>query len=151
MSVFESIPKNVVIKHIVSQLTYKQRIKLYNTCRHFWGMKTNEYIYGDFVDLTVGGLFEIFYMLDRKKIAVLSLYPYRATYRYILQVGTEYKELYDKIERATRLYCDTFGPGLPRDLPSDSPIYRITKRPLTISHETYMQQSLKIRKYIKNE
>lgn len=41
------IPKNVVIAHIVPHLTYKERTKLYSTCRRFWSMKTDEYIYGE--------------------------------------------------------------------------------------------------------
>ena len=143
MSVFKSIPKDVVLKHIVSQLTYKQRIELYSTCRHFWSMKTNEYIYGDFVPLSQDGIFDIFYCLNMKKIAVLSHYPYAVTHRYVLRVYEGHKELYDNIERATRLYCDTFGPGLPGDLPPDSPVYHITKRPLTISYKTYMRPNRK--------
>lgn len=133
MSVFESIPKNVVINHIVPHLTYKQRTKLYSTCRHFLSIKTNEYIYGDFMELSRGGIFEIFYMLGRIRIAVLSLYLYRVKNRYVLEVYNGYEELYDKIER------ETFGPGLPRDLYPDNPVYHIVERPITVSYETYMQ------------
>jgi len=41
----EGLDKNIVINHIIPFLTYKERIKLYNTCRRFWAMNTGEYIH----------------------------------------------------------------------------------------------------------
>jgi len=67
MSVFESIPKNVVINHIVPHLTYKQRTKLYSTCKHFWSMKTNEYIFGRWPDCNYQYLYDIVHTVNKQE------------------------------------------------------------------------------------
>jgi len=45
---FLSIPKNVIIKYIIPHLLYKERIKLYCTCKQLWSMfkPDDDYIYG---------------------------------------------------------------------------------------------------------
>ena len=73
MSVFELVPKNVVISHIVPHLTYKQRTKLYSTCRHFWSMKTNEYIFGQWV----GGnyIYDLVHLINKRETGFITCSP----------------------------------------------------------------------------
>ena len=38
------IPKNVITTHIIPYLLYKDRIKLYSTCKYLWKLYNGEYI-----------------------------------------------------------------------------------------------------------
>ena len=65
------IPKNVVINHIIPFLTYKERTKLYCTCKHFWCMKTNEYIFGEWVGDDDQFAYDLVYTIDKQEIGFL--------------------------------------------------------------------------------
>ena len=112
------IPKNVIIAHIVPYLTYKERTKLYCTCSHFWSIKTDEYIYGEwdisnyrYSNIHVMNKQQTGYMMytksndssEYRKIDTLRMWIKNGNHAYL-------RKNKDSIKRKLDAYWEQFGP-----------------------------------------
>ena len=68
MNGFDLISKDVILRHIVPQLLYCDRLNLFKTCKRLYEFRTGEYIFGEFHNT----FHDTIHMIDGKETAILQ-------------------------------------------------------------------------------
>jgi len=106
-----SIPKDIIKDCIIPYLTYKERTKLYCTCKYFWNMKTDEYIFGRWLD----SMYDVIHMINKQETGFL-IYEYKndewVHWGLINSLDGDFKYYHnnrESIERKLEEYWNQFG------------------------------------------